>query len=194
LQVSISEAMTARCSGAAVGACEERIFPVEDDRTDGAFEGAVVELDTAVIKEARQSLPTRERIADGVGELALLTDQTKLCAFNVIKYGANADLLIDEVAIASPELALEPFIQRIMAHHTTACGAGTVFARTRPKLAAYTHMVFLASEKIPPATVGELLAETRRTYNGPLEVGEDLMRFEIGQSVSVQRFSSHRPA
>ena len=65
--------------GAAVGACEERIFPFEDDRTDGAFEGAVVELDTAVIKEARQSLPARERIADGVGEPALLTDQTKLC-------------------------------------------------------------------------------------------------------------------
>ena len=39
--------------GAAVGACEERIFPFEDDRTDGAFDGAVVELDTAVIKEAR---------------------------------------------------------------------------------------------------------------------------------------------
>jgi hypothetical protein len=31
--------------GAAVGACEERIFP--------AFGGAVVELDTAVIKETR---------------------------------------------------------------------------------------------------------------------------------------------
>ena len=113
---------------------------------------------------------------------------------NVIKYGANADLLIHEVAIARPELILEPFIQRIMAHHTTASEAGTVFARTRPKLAAYTHVVFLASERIPPATVGELLAETRRTYDGPLEVGEDLMRFEIGQSVSVQRFSSHRPA
>ncbi len=66
--------------GAVVGACEERIFPVEDDRTDGAFDGAVVELDTAVIKEARQPLLVRERIADGVGELALLTDQTKLCA------------------------------------------------------------------------------------------------------------------
>jgi hypothetical protein len=56
LQVSISEAMTAQCSqrsddsavlGAAVGACEECIFP------DGAFDGAGVELDTAVIKEAR---------------------------------------------------------------------------------------------------------------------------------------------
>ncbi len=110
---------------------------------------------------------------------------------NVIKYGANADLLIHEVAIARPELILEPFIQRIMAHHTTASEAGTVFARTRPKLAAYTHMVFLASEKIPPATVGELLAETRRTYDGPLEVGEDLMRFDIGQSVAVQRFFPH---
>jgi hypothetical protein len=39
--------------GAVVGACEERFFPVEDDRTDGAFDGAGVELDTAVIKEAR---------------------------------------------------------------------------------------------------------------------------------------------
>jgi len=110
---------------------------------------------------------------------------------NVIKYGANADLLIHEVAIARPELILEPFIQRIMAHHTTASEAGTVFARTRPKLAAYTHVVFLASERIPPATVGELLAETRRTYDGPLEVGEDLMRFDIGQSVAVQRFFPH---
>src|SRR6266702_641559 len=110
---------------------------------------------------------------------------------NVIKYGAKADLLIHEVAIARPELILEPFIQRIMAHHTTASEAGTVFARTRPKLAAYTHVVFLASERIPPATVGELLAETRRTYDGPLEVGEDLMRFDIGQSVAVQRFFPH---
>jgi ribonuclease Z len=111
---------------------------------------------------------------------------------NVIKYGANADLIIHEVAIARPELVLEPFIQRIMAHHTTASEAGTVFAQTRPKLAAYTHMVFLASEIIPPATVDELIAETRRTYDGPLEIGEDLMRFEIGRSVSVRRFASDR--
>jgi len=112
---------------------------------------------------------------------------------NVIKYGANTDLLIHEVAIARPELILEPFIQRIMAHHTSASEAGTVFTQTRPKLAAYTHMVFLASEKIRPATVDELIAETRLTYDGPLEVGEDLMCFEIGRSVSVQRFTSHLP-
>src|SRR5882757_8995102 len=67
---------------------------------------------------------------------------------NVVKYGAGADLLIHEVAIARPELMSEAFIQRIMAHHTTAREAGMVFSRTKPKLAAYTHLVFLASQKI----------------------------------------------
>jgi hypothetical protein len=76
---------------------------------------------------------------------------------------------------------------RIMAHHTTAREAGMVFARTRPKLAAYTHLVFLASRQVPSATVADLIAETRQTYSGPLEVGEDLMCFEIGETASVRQ-------
>ena len=108
---------------------------------------------------------------------------------NVIKYGAGADLLVHEVAIARPELFAEPFIQRIMAHHTMPDDAGRVFAQTRPKLAAFTHLVFLASKSIPPATVDDLIAETRRTYDGPLVAGEDLMQFEIGDVVAVRRFA-----
>jgi len=122
------------------------------------------------------------------GRVAVISGDTRYNE-NVIKYGAGADLLIHEVAIVRPALLAEPFIQRIMAHHTSAREAGTVFARTRPRLGAYTHMVFLASEKVPRATVDELIAETRLTYDGPLEVGEDLMRFEIGQEVSVRRFT-----
>ena len=105
---------------------------------------------------------------------------------NVIKYGTGADLLIHEVAIAKSELMLDAYIQRIMAHHTTAHEAGMVFERTKPKLAAYTHLAFLASPQIPRASVAELIAETRQTYSGPLEVGEDLMRFEIGETVKVR--------
>lgn len=108
---------------------------------------------------------------------------------NVIRYGAGADLLIHEVAIVRPELLAEPFIQRIMAHHTTAREAGTVFAQARPKLGVYTHLVFLASRTVPRATEGDLIAETRLTYDGPLEVGEDLMSFDIGDEVSVRRFT-----
>ena len=109
------------------------------------------------------------------------------CNENVAKYGAGSDLLIHEVAIVRPELESEPFIQRIMAHHTTAREAGSIFARTKPKLAAFTHLVFLASEHVPPASVDDLIAATRETYAGPLEIGEDLMSFEIGESVRVVR-------
>jgi ribonuclease Z len=106
---------------------------------------------------------------------------------NVIKFGTGADLLIHEVAIARPELMGESYIKRIMAHHTTAREAGLVFTRAGPKLAAYTHLVFLASKDVPPATVTDLIAETRKSYDGPLEVGEDLMCFEIGDTISVKR-------
>jgi ribonuclease Z len=111
---------------------------------------------------------------------------------NVIRYGEGADLLIHEVAIVRPELISVPFIQRIMAHHTTAREAGMVFSRTRPKLAAFTHLVFLASETVPPASVADVVAEARQSYSGPLEVGEDLMSFLIEGEISVQRYQPGR--
>jgi ribonuclease Z len=45
----------------------------------------------------------------------------------------------------------------------------------------------LASDTIRIPTVDELVAATRETYNGPLEVGEDLMSFEIGDTVTARR-------
>jgi ribonuclease Z len=69
---------------------------------------------------------------------------------NVIKYGAGADLLVHEVASAPPELMKEPYIQRIIGHHTTPREAGRVFAQTKPKLAAYTHLVLIGSEQVLP--------------------------------------------
>ena len=110
---------------------------------------------------------------------------------NVVEHASGADLLIHEVAIVRPELASEPFIQRIMAHHTTAREAGLIFKRTKPKLAAFTHLVFLASEQVPPASIDDLIAETRHTYGGPLVVGEDLMSFSIGETVQITR-ATHR--
>jgi ribonuclease Z len=111
---------------------------------------------------------------------------------NVIKHGTGADLLVHEVAIARPALMSQPYIQRILAHHVTPQEAGTVFARTRPKLAAFTHLVFLADPATPPATIDDLIRQTRETYDGPLQVGEDLMRFDIGDTVEVGPFVSRR--
>jgi ribonuclease Z len=112
---------------------------------------------------------------------------------NVVKYGTGADLLIHEVATARPALMAQAYIQRIIAHHTTPREAGLVFSRTKPKLAAYTHLVLPASDTVLPATVADLIAETRTTYSGPLEIGEDLMSFEIeAAAITVRRGKSIR--
>ncbi len=120
------------------------------------------------------------------GRIVVISGDTRYNE-NVVKYGMGADLLIHEVALARPELTKEAFVQRILAHHTMPREAGLVFARTKPKLAAYTHLVFLASERVAPASVADLVGETRQTYGGALEVGEDLMSFEIGEAVTVRR-------
>jgi hypothetical protein len=59
----------------AVGAGEERVFPIEGDWPDRAFHHVGVDLDAAVIEEAAKSSPAGERVADCFGELALLADQ-----------------------------------------------------------------------------------------------------------------------
>ena len=120
------------------------------------------------------------------GHVAVISGDTRYNE-NVVAYGSGADLLVHEVAIARPELLGEPHIQRIVNHHTTAREAGLVFARTKPKLAVYTHLVMLASDTITAPAIDELIAETRTTYAGPLVVGEDLMSFSIGDTVIVQR-------
>lgn len=108
---------------------------------------------------------------------------------NVIKHGAGADLLIHEVGSARPELmAASVPVQRIIAHHTTPREAGMVFSQAKPKMAVYAHIVLLSSEKIPEPTLDDVVAETRQTYAGPLTIGEDLMSFEIGDTVTVRPY------
>jgi len=120
------------------------------------------------------------------GRVAVISGDTRYNE-NVVKYGTGADLLIHEVAMARSELLEEPSIQRIVNHHTSPREAGFVFARAKPKLAAFTHLVMLASESVAAPSIEDLIAETRETYSGPLEVGKDLTCFEIGDTVVVRR-------
>jgi ribonuclease Z len=158
----------------------------EYDRDGVVYENGGVKVVAFEVDHGDIIRPAYGYRVDYDGRSAVFSGDTGLNE-NVIKHGAGADLLVHEVAIVRPELMAESYVQRIMAHHTTAREAGTVFARARPKLAAYTHLVFLASKQVLPASVGDLIAQTRQTYSGPLEIGEDLMCFEIGQTVSVRR-------
>jgi ribonuclease Z len=126
------------------------------------------------------------------GRAAVFSSDTRYNQ-NVIKYGTGADLLVHEVASARPELMKQAYVQRIIGHHTTPREAGRVFALAKPGLAVFTHIVQLGSDRVPPPTIDDIVAETRQTYDGPLVVGEDLMAFDIGETVSMQRYQTPMP-
>lgn len=103
---------------------------------------------------------------------------------NLIRFSRGADLLVHEVA-ATSETALRnsPQLRAIMANHTSPEQAGEVFARLGPKLGVYTHVLLFGG-----AAVEDIVARTRKTCGGALEVGEDLMTIEVGEPVRVRRF------
>ena len=103
---------------------------------------------------------------------------------NVIRYSSGVDVLVHEVTAmggAAGENAAQ--LKRISANHTTPEQAGEVFRRAHPKLAVYTHLLLFGG-----ATADDLIPATRKNYSGPLLVGEDLLRIEIGAEVATQVF------
>jgi len=99
---------------------------------------------------------------------------------NLIRHASGTDLLIHQVAMAKEELlkTSKP-VQLILAHHTKPDEAAVGFTRVHPKLAVYYHFSLQGSPQVAPPTEQDVLDLTRKTYSGPLLLGEDLMRFSI---------------
>ncbi|WP_424990049.1 MBL fold metallo-hydrolase [Fluviibacterium sp. S390] len=102
----------------------------------------------------------------------------------VIDAATGADLLVHQVAMAAQAIADSPPIKAIMGHHTLPNEAGEVFASAEPGLAVFSHFVLLGPPGAAP-TASDVLALTRTTYDGPLEIGEDLMTITIGDEIRV---------
>ncbi|MEY8733170.1 MBL fold metallo-hydrolase [Peribacillus frigoritolerans] len=102
---------------------------------------------------------------------------------NLIKFAKGADVVIHEVAAAKPDNESES-IANILDLHTTPEEAGKVFSQIQPKLAVYSHIVLLGGLTEEKA---DLLERTKKTYEGTVIVGEDLLSIEIGEKVQVQQ-------
>ncbi len=103
----------------------------------------------------------------------------------LIARAKGCDVLVHEVVAPDVERreaqVRDPAaIERIIAHHATPEDAGRVFAAVKPRLAVYSHIV------PSPATAKYLERATRKTYAGPLVVGEDLMAITVGEKVEVR--------
>lgn len=115
------------------------------------------------------------------GRSVVISGDTKFSE-NLIKYATGVDLLIHQVAMAKEDLLKSSVMVRaILDHHTKPDEAGTVFSRTKPRLAVFYHLVLQGTPQHPAPTEDDVVALTRRTYQGPLVVSEDLMRFNVGK-------------
>jgi ribonuclease Z len=121
----------------------------------------------------------------------LISGDTRLDE-NVIKYGTGVDLLLHEVLAVNPALLQQiPKLVSIFNLHASPQQCGEVFAKTKPKLAAFTHIVLMGAPAfgvpLPAPTVQDMIDETRKAYDGPLVSGIDLISFEIGETVTVKQ-------
>jgi ribonuclease Z len=113
------------------------------------------------------------------GHSVVLSGDTKYCE-NLIKFAKGTDLLVHEVVIGPDTLSRSDPAYHVFAHHTTPEQAAKVFNEVQPKIAAYSHIVFLYGRD-----ENELLKRTKAKYKGPLVLGEDLMSFLIDDTITV---------
>lgn len=123
------------------------------------------------------------------GKSVLLSGDTRYDE-NLIAHGAGLDILVHETAVAPDSLQALDTVKAVLAHHTTPEQAGDVFARTKPKLAVFSHITLIQDGANPPVSEAEIERRTRQKWNGGLVVGQDLMRMTIGpDGVQVDRIS-----
>ena len=105
------------------------------------------------------------------GHSVVLSGDT-LPSENLVRFSTGVDLLIHEVRMRDTPTRI----------HTTPEQAGEIFNRVKPGMAVYSHT------STPVANRSDLIAATRKTYEGPLEVGEDLMTIQVGEEIRIRRF------
>lgn len=136
---------------------------------------------TAIRVDHRAIAPAYGYRIDYTGRSVVLSGDTRVSP-NLIKAAAGTQLFVHEVFQASDALLKDnPATARVKTFHVDASEAGSIFQRVHPKLAVYSHIILRG------VSIEDLVKRTRTTYSGPLVVGEDLMRFVVGEDVAIYR-------
>ena len=147
------------------------------------FDGDGVRVSAFEVDHGGEELPAFGYRIEYRNRVAVLSGDTTFNE-NLIRHADGADLLVHEVTAAAGSAAESAAqLKRIGANHTTPEQAGEVFARARPRLAVYNHLLLFGS-----ATAEDLIPATRQKYDGPLVVGVDLLQIDIGAEVLATPF------
>jgi ribonuclease Z len=120
---------------------------------------------------------------DAAGRVILLSGDTTY-SDNVVQNGMNADLLISNVVAFSEAMEKAGVLKPVINKLTTPEQAAAIFLKTKPRVAAFSHIV----KKELPGDAGDnvIMERTRKAgYSGPLVMGQDRMTIEVGDQVTA---------
>ncbi len=152
-------------------------------RQGAVYDRDGIKISAFEVDHGGEELPAYGYRIDYQGRSAVLSGDTTFNE-NLIHHAQGADLLVHEVTALAGSAAEDPKqLKRIGANHTTPDQAGEVFARVRPKLAVYNHLLLFGA-----ARPEDLIPATRKNYDGPLIVGEDLLQIDVGTEIKTKSF------
>ena len=138
---------------------------------------------TAFLVDHRPLTPAFGYRIDYAGHSVVLSGDTR-ASDNLVRFARGADVLVHEVLDAETVHGWIPnnpaLADSILAKHTTPEQAGQLFTRIKPRLAVYAHA----------PSAGRVIAQTRKTYDGPLEGAEDMLTIDIGEKIEIRHFGS----
>ena len=183
----------------------DELFPADGIKTVAVDirEGVVYEEGgvkvTAFLVDHGPVKPAFGYRVDYRGHSVTLSGDTKP-SDNLVNFSQGVDLLIHEVGPpktetiegppdemvrrSGPLFSIVTREQRWKAahHHTDGVEAGKIFARVKPRLVVFSH----------GGTDPDVLPLVRQHYDGPVEIGEDMMTIDIGDKIDVRRFDGSR--
>lgn len=154
---------------------------LSDDRIVFDEDGVIV---TAFLVDHRPVEPAFGFRVDFAGRSVVISGDTTPSP-NLVKHAAGADVVIHEVMSPSQigyvrDKFTDSQFKAIVGIHTTAEEAGKIFAEISPRLAVYYHTRNTVSD------VSSLISETRKYYQGPLEISRDLMQITIADEIKLK--------
>jgi ribonuclease Z len=120
---------------------------------------------------------------DAAGRVILLSGDTTY-SDNVVQNGMNADLLVSNVVAFSDAMEKAGVLKPVINKLTTPEQAAAIFLKTKPRLAAFSHIV----KKELPGDAGDkvIIERTRKAgYAGPLVMGQDRMTIDVSDQVTA---------
>lgn len=153
------------------------------DQDGVVFERNGVKVTAFEVDHGKAIKPSYGYRIDYNGRSVVLSGDTRYDP-RVREAARGVDLLVHEVCIIAPEVADEPWAKPVLGHHTSPEEAGQLFSEAKPRLAVYSH---ISRPGLPSRTNDDtqLKARTVKNWSGPLEIGTDLMRIDIGEEVTV---------